>query len=469
MSQNNKRLARLELSKQGDLSFLLKKHQKPIYDQIWKVINGDIEANSYVINCARQFGKSLTVVLISIEYCIRNPGMQVRFAIPVAENYKDMYGKSIAFIAESLHPSIKFEHIISEKRLTFGNGSMIKFAGTDAGNAVKLRGGASNLNIVDEAAFMRDLEDIIKDILLPQLHTTKGKTIYVSTPPKQLDHYYVELYNSHLQENLVSEFTIYDKGLTQEEIEAEAKDYGGIDSTQFKREFKCQFIQESELSVIPEWNEKFIQDVPKPEYYQFYHKYIACDPGVNHYTAVIFAYYDFIEAKLIVEDEFVMNGPEMTTDKLAEKMKLHRDLLWGNLPVYRHVADNNNKLLIQDLAKYKLPFFGTDKGALDAMVNKLRVMVNQGKIIVKPNCFQTLGCLKFATWENREKIGKMFAVSKVYQHYDALSSLIYLARNLNITTNPIPINLNYNPLITIMPEKQVQTGWNKKVNIIRHK
>lgn len=446
-----KQLARLELSKQGDLSFLLRKHQRPIYNQLWKILNNQIDSNSYLINCARQFGKSFTLILVAMEYCIKNPGMQVKFAIPVAENYKDMYGKSIGIIAEWLHSSIGFEHIVSEKRLIFKNGSMIKFAGTDAGNAIKLRGGASNLNIVDEAAFMRDLEDIIKDILLPMLHNTKGKTIYCSTPPKELDHYYVELYNQHLEEKLVTEFTILDKNLTEEEIIAEAKPYGGINSIQFKREFLCQFLQESELTVLPEWKDEYVQDWPRDEqFFQYYNKIEALDSGVRDNTAVLFGYYDFQAAKLIIEDEVTMNGPQMTTLWLSNDIKDKEESLGYNKVLLR-IADNNNLHLIQDLSiSYKLPFAPTSKTDLDAMVNKLKIWVQQGKIIVHPRCTMLTGCLKFGRWE-KNKRGEMLARSKTYSHYDHLMAMVYLVRNVeSIMGNPIPktYGLHSNSMIT---------------------
>lgn len=440
-----KQLARLALSKQGDLSFLLRKHQKPIYNQIWKVLKNEIKANSYLINSSRQLGKSFVLIIIAIEYCIQFPKSQIRFAIPVAGNYKDMYGKSIATISEQLDRSLGFEHLLSEKRITFENGSMIKFAGTDNNNAESLRGSASNLNIIDEAGFVSDLSYLYKSILLPQLTTTKGKTIFSSTPPPDLDNYYVDVYNQHLEEGLVSEYTIYDNtSIDDETLAMLIKEAGGIESSTFKREFLCQFVQETEMTIIPEWKEDYTQDWQRDNnYFKFYNKFTALDSGVADLTICLFGYYDFQHAKIIVEDEIKMNGPEMTTKWLSNDIKDKEEIL-GYDKVLLRIADNNNLHLIQDLAiTYKLPFSGTSKTDLDAMINKVKIWIGQGKIIVKPNCEQLLGCLKFGKWEKKKR-GELFAKSKKFGHYDALAALVYLVRNIeSIMSNPIPNNFGF--------------------------
>lgn len=458
---NDKVNIKKALFAKGNLSFLLQSHQLPIYNELWKIIKSpDLTNRSYVINSARQFGKSFCLLVVAIEYAIRHPTSSIRFAIPVASNYYDMYMKSLNIILEFASAEVGIEHFKSEKRIIFKNGSYIKFAGTDGGNAVNLRGSAANLVILDECAFMDDLDNIWKSILFPQLLTTKGKGIFCTTPPESADHDFVEIYKQHLEDGLVSQFTIYDNNsLSQEEIESIIKTQGGIDSSKFKREFLCQFVQETEMTIIPEWKEDYKEDHPRhKDYFTFYNKFEALDSGVADLTICLFGYYDFLNAKVIVEDEIKMNGPEMTTLNLSNDIKDKEQQLEYTKVLLR-IADNNNLHLIQDLAiTYRLPFAGTSKTDLDAMINKVKIWVGQGKIIVHPRCEQLLGSLQHGKWA-KNKRGELFAKSKKFGHYDALAALVYLIRNVeSIMNNPIPVTHG------LHSNSMIPDGFNRTIN-----
>ena len=69
------------------------------------------------------------------------------------------------------------------------------------------------------------------------------------------------------------------------------------------------------------------------------------------------------------------------------------------------------------------------------MVNHTRLFVNGARVIVHPRCKHLIGCLQNGIWsENR----RQFARSSVYGHFDGLAALIYLVRNVDVHTNPIP-------------------------------
>jgi hypothetical protein len=131
-----------------------------------------------------------------------------------------------------------------------------------------------------------------------------------------------------------------------------------------------------------------------------------------------------------------MHGPKMTTKLLAEALRAKEHNLWGDKKVYRRVADNNNPLLLQDLASlHGISFAATTKDNLDAMVNELRLYVGAGRVIIHPRCKHLIGCLKFGVWEETRR---QFARSASFGHFDGLAALIYLVRNLDAVTNPIP-------------------------------
>jgi hypothetical protein len=151
-----------------------------------------------------------------------------------------------------------------------------------------------------------------------------------------------------------------------------------------------------------------------------------------------------------------MNGPELTTVLLEAQIRKSEKETWADVAPYLRISDNNNPLLLQDLSYlHKLHFTPTDKGTLEEMVNTVRIMVDKGQIIVHPRCKQLIGCLKYGVWDKkREK----FSESKVFGHFDALAALVYLVRNLNKSTNPIPSNFqvdNSNQILFIKsPEDQ---------------
>jgi len=167
------------------------------------------------------------------------------------------------------------------------------------------------------------------------------------------------------------------------------------------------------------------------------------DLGVKDFTATIFGYYDFKNAKLIIEDEHTINGSDMTTDLLAIDIKSKEsELNYTNIKL--RIADNNNLLMLNDFAiNHNLPFFPTTKSDLASMVNKVKILISQGKLIVNPRCKMLLGCLKHAKWAKNRR-GEMFARSSTYQHYDHAAALVYMVRSMDsIMMNPIPINHNF--------------------------
>jgi hypothetical protein len=241
---------------------------------------------------------------------------------------------------------------------------------------------------------------------------------------------------AELEDSFVK-MTIYENPMVDEAtIRRLKKESGGERSSTWRREYLCEHVTDQDLAIINEWKDEFVKEVPRDEYYEFYHKYAAMDLGVKDHTAVIWGHYDFLRARLIIEEEYVINGPELTTEVLQREIKAKEASLgWQKL--YLRISDSNNPLLLQDLSLlHQLHFSPTDKGTLEEMVNLVRLMVGNGQIIVHPRCKQLEGCLKYGVWDkNRNK----FARSKVYGHFDALAALVYLVRNLNKSTNPIPV------------------------------
>jgi hypothetical protein len=249
-----------------------------------------------------------------------------------------------------------------------------------------------------------------------------------------------------------SKYTIFEAGYPKETVDIFMREAGGEKSTTWRREYLCEFIVDENFALSPEWRDEFAVDEIRPinKYFQYLHRYVAMDIGVSDLTVALFGYYDFIKGFVVVEDEICMNGPQMTTDKLAVVIRAKEKELWGELPVHSRVADNNNLLLLQDLGSlHDIHFAPTTKDNLEAMVNNVRVSINNGKIRVNPRCKQLLGCLKFGVWEERRR---EFARSSIYGHFDAFAALMYFLRNVDYATNPIPRLTDIDQANTFIPE-----------------
>lgn len=378
---------------------------------------------------------------MAIEYALKKPNTQIRFAAPTAKALRKIIHPIFSMLCADAPEAYRPQWTGFDALYRFHNGSEIHVAGTDKGNAESLRGTSSHLNIIDEAGFCSELDYVLRSILMPQTITTGGTTIMASTPPKTPAHDFFEIAQECKQDGHYQEFTIYDnETLTPDIIDIYAKESGGYESTTFQREYLCKFVVDTSSAVIPEWDAKFIGHLEPTEFTGYYHRYTALDIGVRDFTAGVLGYYDFRRAVFYVEHEFQINGPEMTTPKLAELIKATEAESFQGIKPYRRIADNNNLILLQDLGTlHDMHFAPTSKDSLHAMVNELRILVGNGRIMINPRCTKTIGAIQYAVWDDHRK---EFARSKTYGHFDHLAALIYLVRNLDQTTNPIPATHN---------------------------
>lgn len=424
----------------GDLEYKL----KPIQKRLTKAYE-ETPGFLFVSLVARQTGKSFNWAKKSIEVCLKKPKSRVnygtafqsdleQFIIPVFDTLLDDAPLELRPKYDKVRSCYRFPH----------NDSQIKLVGLDK-HPDGLRGNALDLVIIDEAGFVSKLRYLHTSIILPMLRNRPHlRVVMSSTPPETPDHDFTEFVHEAAEEGKLFKATIDDDEWCSEEVKEKlAKECGGRDSTTWKREFMCEFVTDEDLAIIPEWNDSFIKESPKDEFYPYYQRYSSIDLGVVDYTAPIYGYYDFRRAKLCIVGENSIKGPKMTTDSLAQMIKADEQRIWGleqwqRKAVFRRVSDNDNPLLINDLNHlHGIDFRATDKDELPAMVNDLRIRVKTGGLEVHPDCKMLLGCLKYGIY-NQKKIKREFARSKVYGHYDHLASLIYLNRNLETHINPVP-------------------------------
>ncbi len=427
---------------QGDLSWKLHSSQQLLNDT-YENSKGQL----FVGNCSRQFGKTFWEVTKAIELAIRKPKARIKIATAFQTDLVEFIQPTFETVLQDCPRELKPTYRVQGSKWMFDNGSEIKLVGLDK-SPNGLRGNVIDMIGIDECGFVGNLDYVYKSIIVPATtHRPDARIILISTPPSTPAHSFIDYVHRAEAEGGYAKFTIFDNPMVDEAtIERLMRESGGENSTTWRREYLCEFVTDSNLAIIPEWDDKYVQDIPRDEFYGYYHKYVGMDLGVKDNTAPIFGYYDFKRAALIIEDEFSMNGSEMNTELLVGAIRAKEKDLWaenGEVPKhvpFRRVADNNWPIMMQDFSSiHNLTFISTTKDNLEAMINEVRLMVQAGQIIVHPRCKMLHGCLKYGVWDAKKK---QFARSSAYGHFDHLAALIYLVRNLAKGTNPIPLDHN---------------------------
>jgi len=318
----------------------------------------------------------------------------------------------------------------------FPNGSEIAVAGTEMGQIDNLRGTAMDLGIIDEAGFATDLEYVIGSVLLPQTLTRpNARIILASTPPVSPDHAFVTYAQKAMDKSAYAKFTIYDNPLiTPERIEEYKIESGGGESTTWRREYLAEFVTSRDSAIFPEASEEamseIVQDLERP---RFFLPFTAVDLGFLDYTGALLGYYDFANGKIVIEDEVLIN--KSNSSELVQLIRDREKDRWGNIEPRTRVVDGNS-LQIADLNSiHKFSCVAPAKYDLVANVNRVRIDLQDRRIVIHPRCKNLITQVMFATWDaSRSK----FSRSHSGGHWDLVAALIYLGKHIDRRTNPVP-------------------------------
>jgi phage terminase large subunit len=433
----DKRQAINLLWRQGNLRWKLDKNQLEIYNFVNKT-----QEKTIVIGSSRRIGKSYFLLTYAIEFCLKNPNSIVKFVAPtrqmVTSYIRPLFYEITVDCPKDVLPTYKTK----ENVYKFYNGSEIQLAGTDNGNADRIRGGNAHLCILDEVGFIDDLDYVVNSVLLPTTTMTKGKIIMASTPPKSMDHPFIGFIKRAEEAGAYIRKTIFDNPrLTKEEIDDIAESVGGFDTVDFKREYLAELVVSEEDSVVPEFTRELeseiVKEVIRPELVD---TYVSMDIGGNDLTVILFGFYDFMSATIVIQDELAFNR-KVLTDEIASAIQNKELELWGYKAPLLRVADNNNIILLNDLsAKHGLHFTPTMKDDKLAQLNNMRILLKRKKILINPKCRTLISHLRGATW-NKQRTS--YSKSPDKGHYDALDALVYFVRNVNMNKNPYPENHNF--------------------------
>lgn len=436
------------LWRKGNLSWMLDENQKVLYELFHK---NPADIQTWLL--ARRSGKTYCLLVLATEYCLKHPGAVIKYVGPTKDQIKRIIRKELEFAIlrnsgcpDDIAPTFNKQESI----YYFPNGSEIQLCAAEGGNIESIRGGSAHICIVDEAQDVTELKYAVNSVLYPTTFTTKGKVLISGTPSRDPDHEFNYFIEKAEGEGVLTRRTIHDNPrLTKEEVVKFIAEMGGEKSEDCRRELFCERIRSKKTTVIPEFDEEkekiLVREWPRPP---FYHPYSSMDLGFRDMTVVIFAYHDFHNDKVVIEDEIVRHGDQMHLSQLAKdieekELKLWVDPLTNELIKVRRRVSDHDLIAIQEIkiaSNYRITFEPADKRDMMSGINFLRTMINADKVVINPRCKVTINHLKNAKWANtaKDNLGRGADDS----HYDAIPALSYLLRGMDLGSNPFPSNYN---------------------------
>jgi hypothetical protein len=464
--ENVARASQAELWRRGDVAWMLDEGQAQWVTDFWA---GDGAA---VWMIGRQRGKSFAALSLACGLAVEKPGAIIRYAALTAKSAKGIVMPTLQQVLKHCPPEVNPEVRELEGVVAWPNGSVLTWAGTDNEQFERLRGPRAHLVLLDESAFYADLERV-ESALLPQLTTTQGRALYLSTPPESVAHTFVRRWNAARAANRGVHASVHDNprlgpegvarlerqeaarlGLTVEELRA---------STFWRREYLAELVQEESRAAVPGWTQaaqaECVGEVPRPNHFD---GYVGVDFGFGDPHAVVFAWWDFVGGRLVVEDELELRGAN--TAQLAAAIKAKEAHIWGvdrwagtllgaadqqtpewmkahartspDVPrqPYLRFGDNDPLTLADLHAGHGLAVFPTRKDDKALAVSDLDEAVRQRRIRVHPRCRRLVEQLASTTWNKART--EWQRTDK--DHGDLLDALVYLHRNVRRHRDPRP-------------------------------
>lgn len=429
----------------GSLRWKLKAHQRQLY-----ALYRETTHRKLVWHCSRRIGKSFTLLTLANETAIRKPLAQIRYAAPTQKNVKEIILPVMRELLADAPKAVRPDWRAQDGHFVYPNGSLLSIAGTDGGNADKLRGSACDLGIVDEAGFVDDLRYLVRGILMPQFITTDGRLILSSSSPKTPAHDFVGYMAEAEAAGAYVRMTIHDDARpdVRARIPEWCKESGGETSTDWRREYLCELVTDEQRQIVPEFGDDLVREVERPTHYE---AYVGMDVGFTDLTAVLFAYWDFQRATLVIEDELALN--RMTTADLAAGIRaVEARLAWPRRP-YSRVSDTD-LIVINDLNRlHDLGFTPTAKDDKEAAINAVRLLCRQGKVAIHPRCRNLIAHLKYGVWNERRT---SFERAEGFGHFDFIDALVYLVRSVRREHNPFPHLLGLSEQTHYIPDSMTK-------------
>lgn len=443
-------LAIQECWRRGELSYKLHATQRLIYNSI----EANKGAKRFFLNCSRRLGKSYMLTVMCIEQALRHKGSRILYLAPWSKDATDIVKDASALILADCPPSLAPNYSAQNREFIFRNGSIIRFKGTNGEHAQFLRGGAAHFVVLDECGLMDDFKHVVNDIVTPMTLTTNGVVIMATTPARTPGHESKEFCEAAFRDNCGYEFTLLDAPhLSTEQRRRALLSAGEAESdvphilagklkpksTTAKREYFAEWVTDASTAVIPEFDAQARAEIvreppPRPPYFD---TYVSMDPGFVDRTGILFGYYDVKAAKLVIEDEALLD--HAGTPEIATSIRDKERQLWKDKQPYLRVSDVEKRLVSDLITEHQLPFSLAIKSDSQGSIWRMRQMVHSRQILIHPRCVQLIRQMSNCVWNKKASdFQRDTTADNIDGHFDLVAALKYLCRMVDTNRNPYP-------------------------------
>jgi len=397
----------------------LKPYQMALYNTIAQSSNTLI-----VPNTSRRFGKSTVCVLYCVEQALRSK-CHIRYATAFRTDLEAFIEPVFNSVLEGCPGDCMPEWSAYAKKWCFRNGSTIKLIGLDK-NPNGLRGNNLDILMVDEAAFIANLEYLYKSVIVPATMKRKFKLVFPSTPPESPEHFWSrELIPKAKANGTYLELTIDSiTDLPPEEKERLLNEVGGIQSSAAQREFYCKIIVDETRAVAPSFRAE--RHVAVADYTNIKWDYVGDSGGLRDKTSILQVGWSHILQKTLIRSELTCE-PNTATPILAQRFKD-----WSKTDTF--VLDAHGQTRV-DLAALGLKVAMPVKDDFTAGIQMMNAIFHNDQIIIDPSCEMLIASLSGGLltvdrkdYERTERLG----------HCDSVAALIYAIRHVDKMTDLRP-------------------------------
>jgi hypothetical protein len=406
-------LKRHELYRRGVIA---KTYLKSFQFELYNLLN-DSSNTLIVPNTSRRFGKSTVCVTYCVEQALRAK-RHVRYATAFLSDLESFIEPIFASVLENCPGDTRPEWMASKKVWKFRNGSTIKLIGIDK-NPNGLRGNNLDILIVDEAAFIQNLEYLYKSVIIPATMKRDFKLVFPSTPPRSPEHYWSrELIPKAKANGTYLELTIDSiTDLPPEEKQRLIDEVGGINSSTAQREFYCKVVVDETRAVAPSF--RLERHVATVDYQYIKWDYVGDSGGLRDRTSILQVGYSHLLDKVIIRSELTCD-PNTPTPVLADKFRS-----WSGTDTF--ILDAHGQTRV-DLAALNLKVSMPVKDDFTAGIQMMNAAFHNDNVIIDPSCTLLIASLTSGLltadrkdYERTERLG----------HCDSIAALIYALRHVD--------------------------------------
>lgn len=403
----------------GHLKYMLRTEQKTMLALLHDC------KNLAVFNISRRLGKTTTSVAYCTENAIRKK-QHIRYATAFLTDLEQFLMPVFEWVLQDCPEDLRPKWKASKKEYHFPNGSVIKLVGLDK-NPNGLRGNAIDILVIDECAFVANLEYLYKSIIVPATMKRQFKLIFPSTPPESPEHFWSkELIPKAQEQGSYVELTIDAiSDLHPDERKRVLDEVGGEDSPTAQREFFCKIIVDATRAIAPSFRPlEQIQEFDPPH---VKYDYFGDGGGVRDKTVFYQVGYDHVSGKIVVRDELAYSRNTETSaiikgfkEKFGEGKTITFDVS-GQLSI--------------DYSAAGLPTTPVLKDDFAAGLRLLNNAFYNNQVIIHPKCELLIRTLKGGLL-NKQRTD--YERSEALGHADAAAALIYALRGVDRLTDIRP-------------------------------